>query len=168
MAATHQPQQAVGLQAIRKAFVFGNQVVPKNPKPSSAGPMTPGSVAAEVLRCSSSGESTRCGDALAAEEPLEIRVRGRSVAVTMRTPGNDRELAAGFLFTEGVIQGGADIVEIAPCRQSETPGNTLNVFLAQKVDVNFKHLTRHVFASSSCGICGKASIEAVRQRFPAV
>jgi len=107
-------------------------------------------------------------DSVAREEPLEIRVRGRSVAVTMRTPGNDHELAAGFLLTEGVIHNRADIVHIACCLSAEEPENTLNVFLAPKVKVNFKRLARHVFASSSCGLCGKASIEAVHQSFPPI
>lgn len=107
-------------------------------------------------------------DALAREEPLEIRVRGRSVAVTMRTPGNDRELAAGFLLSEGLIRKRADILEIAPCRESSVPENTLNIFLAPAVEVDFDQLTRHVFASSSCGLCGKASIEAVHQHFPPI
>jgi len=95
-------------------------------------------------------------------------VRGRSVAVTMRTPGHDRELAAGFLLSEGLIQKREQIIEIAPCLESDAPENTLNVFLAPGVEVNFQSLTRHVFASSSCGLCGKASIEAVHQHFPPV
>ena len=105
---------------------------------------------------------------MAREEPLEIRVRGRSVAVTMRTPGHDRELAAGFLVTEGVVRSRKDIVEIAPCLGADEPENTLNVFLAPKVELDLKQLTRHVFASSSCGLCGKASIEAVHQHFPPI
>jgi FdhD protein len=105
-------------------------------------------------------------DNVVREEPLEIRVRGRALAVTMRTPGNDPELAAGFLVTEGVIHNRKDIVAIAPCRESDAPENTLNVFLAPRVKVNFKRLTRHVFASSSCGLCGKASIDSVHQQFP--
>ncbi|PYK62850.1 MAG: formate dehydrogenase accessory sulfurtransferase FdhD [Verrucomicrobia bacterium] len=109
-------------------------------------------------------------DALAVEEPLEIRVRGRSIAVTMRTPGRDDELAAGFLLSEGLIRQRSDVVEIAHCRRGETTNyqNTLNVFLSPAVDVNFEQLTRHVFASSSCGLCGKASIEAVHRHFPPV
>ena len=107
-------------------------------------------------------------DVVATEEPLEIRVRGRSVAVTMRTPGHDMELAAGFLLTEGIIRARADVVEIAPCLQGGQPQNTLNVFLAPRVPVDFKKLTRHVFASSSCGLCGKASIESVHQHFQPV
>ena len=110
---------------------------------------------------------SRC-DHLACEEPLEIRVRGRSIAVTMRTPGNDDELAAGFLLTEGIVRQRADITGSAECLAAESPQNTLNVFLAPGVKVNFKQLTRHVFASSSCGLCGKASIDAVHQSFPPV
>jgi FdhD protein len=128
----------------------------------------PATASAEVLRYAGSGKSKRCADTLAREEPLEVRVRGRSIAVTMRTPGHDRELAAGFLFTEGIIRGPEDIVEIGPCLQGEAPENTLNVFLSPAVEVDFERLTRHVFATSSCGLCGKASIEAVHQHFPPV
>jgi len=107
-------------------------------------------------------------DILVREEPLEIRVRGKSVAVTMRTPGHDRELAAGFLLTEGIIRQRDEIVELAPCLESDSPENTLNVFLAPSVEIDFARLTRHVFASSSCGLCGKASIESVHQHFPPI
>ena len=107
-------------------------------------------------------------DWLAVEEPLEIQVRGRSVAVTMRTPGHDRELAAGFLLTERIIRQCKDLVDIATCYASQEPENTLNVFLRAGVEVDFAALTRHVFASSSCGLCGKASIEAVKQHFAPV
>ncbi len=116
------------------------------------------------------GVAKRDNDWLAREEPLEIRVRGRSIAVTMRTPGHDDELAAGFLLTEGLIRRAEDVVQIATCTTGEAAlhGNVLNVFLAPRVRVNFKQLTRHVFASSSCGLCGKASIDAVQQKFPPV
>ena len=97
-------------------------------------------------------------------------MRGRSVAVTMRSPGHDEELAAGFLLTEGLLRRPGDVVEIAHCRQGEAANyqNLLNVFLSPSVEVNLERLTRHVFASSSCGLCGKASIEAVQQHFPPV
>lgn len=104
-------------------------------------------------------------DEVACEEPLEIRVRGQAVAVTMRTPGHDEELAAGFLLTEGILKSRADVVEIAHCQMEQQKGNILNVFLAPNVEVDLEKLTRHVFSASSCGICGKASIEAVHQRF---
>lgn len=103
-------------------------------------------------------------DDLAREEPLEIRVRGRAISVTMRTPGHDEELAAGFLWTEDVIRGRADIAHIEPSVR-HAAGNVINVFLTAGVAVDFQRLTRHVFASSSCGLCGKATIEAVRCRF---
>ncbi len=125
-------------------------------------------VSAEVVQVRLGAAPLSQNDTLAREEPLEIRVRGRAVAVTMRTPGHDRELAAGFLLTEGILHKTSDVVEIAPCLQGETPENTLNVFLAPSVEVNFERLTRHVFASSSCGMCGKASIESVQQHFPPV
>jgi FdhD protein len=125
------------------------------------------SSATEIVRWKS-GRAAALTDQVAREEPLEIRVRGRSVAVTMRTPGQDRELAAGFLLTERIIRQRKDLVEIATCRASQEPANTLNVFLRSGVEVDFAALTRHVFASSSCGLCGKASIEAVKQHFPPV
>lgn len=106
-------------------------------------------------------------DEVADEEPLEIRVRGRSISVTMRTPGHDDELAAGFLLTEGLVSRREDVLQIQDCDRNEY-GNVINVQLAPEVAVDFEHLTRHVFASSSCGLCGKATIESVRGRFPSL
>jgi FdhD protein len=106
-------------------------------------------------------------DELAHEEPLEIRVRGRAISVTMRTPDHDKELAAGFLLSEGLIRSRDDILRIEACDRNED-GNLLNVVLAPHVAVDFDRLTRHVFASSSCGLCGKATIDALRNTFPAV
>jgi FdhD protein len=106
-------------------------------------------------------------DDLAEEEPLEIRVRGQAVSVTMRTPGHDAELAAGFLLTEGIIQSPRDLLRVEHCDLNEE-GNVLNVLLAPDVPVDFERLTRHVFASSSCGLCGKATIESVQGQFPPV
>jgi FdhD protein len=122
----------------------------------------------KVVRRAGNKFSKLQNDAVAVEEPLEIRVAGRSVAVTMRTPGHDRELAAGFLLTEGIIRERKDIIEILHCRAAAAPDNTLNVFLAPSVKLDFARLTRHVFATSSCGLCGKASIESVHQHFPPV
>jgi FdhD protein len=114
-----------------------------------------------------SGQVRRESDELAIEEPLEIRVRGRAVSITMRTPGHDEELAVGFLLSEGLIHRAADVLRIEPCGKNED-GNLLNVILAPEVHVDFEKLTRHVFASSSCGLCGKATIESVRGTFPAI
>jgi FdhD protein len=113
------------------------------------------------------GKATESIDELAQEEPLEIRVRGRAISVSMRTPGHDDELAAGFLLTEGIIHEARDILNIEPCSRNEH-GNTINVQLAPDVAVDFDRLTRHVFAASSCGLCGKATIDSIRSKFPAI
>lgn len=113
------------------------------------------------------GRSRSLTDQLAVEEPLEIRVDTRSVAVVMRTPGHDEELAAGFLLTEGLVKQREHIREIR-CDPRNKAGNVVDVFLAPDVTVDFARLTRHVFAASSCGLCGKTSIAAVRQQFPRV
>src|SRR3954466_11678815 len=113
------------------------------------------------------GQVTETPDELAIEEPLEIRVRGRAISVTMRTPGHDDELAAGFLLSEGIVRAPRDVLKIEPCDRNED-GNLVNVLLAPEVSVDFAKLTRHVFASSSCGLCGKATIESVRTTFAPV
>ena len=115
-----------------------------------------------------SGEAPReAADELAEEEPLEIRVGGRGVSITMRTPGHDAELAAGFLLTEGMLRSKADLLGVEPCVHAGV-GNVVNVTLAPEARVDFAQLTRHVFTSSSCGLCGKASIDSVFQRFEPV
>jgi len=102
-------------------------------------------------------------DYVAVEEPLEIRIEGRAVAVTMRTPGHDLELAAGFLLTEGVIDGADDITAIAHVDDPSNPrGNTVDTRLASGVEAARRSAAdRSLFASSSCGICGKESIDRV-------
>jgi len=110
-------------------------------------------------------------DDIAVEEPLEIRVEGKSLAVVMRTPGHDRELAAGFLLTEGVVRSRGDIFDITPCGavpDADGPASLIDVMLTHPERVDWSRFTRHVFSSSSCGICGKATIEAVQQQFPPV
>ena len=101
-------------------------------------------------------------DHLAAEEPLEIRVDGRSLAVTMRTPGNDEELAAGFLFTEGIVDARSAIAVIAHA-SSGAACNVINIELKERF-ADTAHPQRNFFAASSCGICGKATIESIRAR----
>ncbi|NDG49743.1 MAG: formate dehydrogenase accessory sulfurtransferase FdhD [Rhodospirillales bacterium] len=104
-------------------------------------------------------------DAVAVEEPLEIRVGGRGVAVTMRTPGHDRELAAGFLLTEGVVRAAAELLDVYACRDLPhgQEGNVVEAVLSPEARARFDpaRLTRHVFTASSCGLCGKATIDAV-------
>jgi FdhD protein len=108
------------------------------------------------------GEATRASDAVAAEEPLEIRLEGRPVAVTMRTPapGEDAELALGFLLGEAII-GAGDVAGVSECRAASGDGGLADVRLrpgAHAAD----GWQRSFYATSSCGICGKSSIEAVR------
>jgi FdhD protein len=129
------------------------------------------SVPSEVTRLATNVAPQTASDSLAVEEPLEIRVKGQAVAVTMRTPGHDEELAAGFLLTEGILKQPGDVIEIAHCRadpKAALSGNILNVFLAANVEVDLESLTRHVFSASSCGLCGKASIDSVHQQFAPV
>ena len=96
-------------------------------------------------------------DLLAVEEPLEIRVNGRVASVTMRTPGNDDELAAGFLFTEGILQDALSIAAIRACGA----GNVVRVELDAEAGVDLSRLDRHFYTSSSCGACGKTSLQAL-------
>ena len=127
-----------------------------------------GGVAVRHVLSYRSGEPLQTADdRLAPEEPLEIRIRARPISVTMRTPGHDEDLAVGFLLTEGVIQSAEDIVKIeAPERAGGF--NLINVFLRPEVRFDAGRLTRHVFASSSCGLCGAATIEQVHKQFPPV
>lgn len=105
-------------------------------------------------------------DLVAAEEPLELRVAGRPVSITMRTPGQDEELACGFLLGEGVIRRAADVMHVRQCTQG--PGDAVEVMLAEGVLEDPDRLMRRTYVSSSCGICGASSIDAVRRRFPAL
>lgn len=117
-------------------------------------------------------------DCVAAEAPLTLRVEGRAVAVVMRTPGHDRELAAGFLWTEGVIGSAGDLFEISLCPSLERPpgeardgfagessaalpgetGDSAHILLTNPSGFDAGRLTRHVFTSSSCGICSKTDL----------
>ena len=116
--------------------------------------------------------TSELSDHVAREDPLEIRVEGKSVAVVMRTPGHDRELAAGFLLSEGVISSPSEIFEISECpsraEHPEEKGNVVDVLLTKGNQVDLSALTRHVFSSSSCGICGKATIDSVFGSFPKI
>jgi FdhD protein len=111
-------------------------------------------------------------DSLAVEEPLEIRVAGRSLAVTMRTPGDDVDLAIGFLLTEGLVDRGEDVSAARFCAGSTEEGvntyNVLDLTLAPGVDPPSPAAERAFYTTSSCGVCGKASIDAIRtrSRFP--
>src|SRR5215472_10549738 len=96
-------------------------------------------------------------DLIAVEEPLQVRLNGRDIAITMRTPGHDRELAAGFLFTEGILRSVSQVSAIA----ADDRG-AIDVVLADGVAVDYDSLARNFYTTSSCGVCGKASIDALR------
>jgi FdhD protein len=133
----------------------------------------PGSVAAvshAILRVRGLA-TVSAEDDVAVEEPLEIRLAGASLAVTMRTPGDDEELIAGFLHSERVIASADDVDVMAPYRAADgdlRAGNVVNVLLKGNLRVARERLRRNFIASSSCGLCGKASIEAIRADWPAV
>ncbi|MFE7900779.1 formate dehydrogenase accessory sulfurtransferase FdhD [Streptomyces sp. NPDC057424] len=105
-------------------------------------------------------------DTLVAEEPLEIRLNGRPLAITMRTPGDDFALAAGFLVSEGVLGRAEEPANIVYCAGATADGsntyNVVDVRLAPGVAVPDISLERNVYTTSSCGLCGKASLDAVR------
>jgi len=113
------------------------------------------------------GVATRRPDTLAAEDPMEIRVNGDAVSVTMRTPGNDFELALGFCLTEGIVDDAADVASIRYCLDDVQRYNVVDVRLRDSSPVS-PSLRRNVYTTSSCGLCGTASIEAVRKRVPDV
>ena len=119
-----------------------------------------------VTRITLGQEPKRREDVLAVEEPLEIRVGGRQLAVTMRTPGHDFDLAAGFLVSEGVIARGSDFGAARYCAGATVDGentyNVLDVTLGLGVAPPDPSLERNFYTTSSCGLCGKASIDAVR------
>ncbi|MGW7026566.1 formate dehydrogenase accessory sulfurtransferase FdhD [Streptomyces xanthophaeus] len=111
-------------------------------------------------------------DTLVAEEPLEIRLNGKPLAITMRTPGDDFALAVGFLVSEGVLGAASEVRAVTYCEGADEDGvntyNVVNVQLAAGVPVPDITLERNVYTTSSCGLCGKASLDAVRTatRFP--
>ena len=109
-------------------------------------------------------------DFLAVEEPLEIRLvygpeddrKQKSISITMRTPGNDFELAEGFLYTEGIIKKNEDILKVSHFNSLLNPENIVIVELKEDVSIDLIKLERHFYTTSSCGVCGKASIDAVK------
>ncbi len=136
----------------------------------------PGRTVSTRIICARNGSAYSRVDELATEEPLEVRVAyfqggvevSRGIAVTMRTPGNDFELAAGFLYSEGVITGPESIDHIAYCTDLEGPQmyNVVTVHLRPGVPFDPERFSRNVYTTSSCGVCGKASLELVRTVCP--
>lgn len=124
----------------------------------------PATVHASVEAWDGDRQSSRI-DSVATEEPLEIRLAGYSVAVTMRTPGDDFDLAAGFLFTEGIIRDWDVVASIGHCPSDDPAddGNIVNINPIEPEIVDPERWRRNFFATSSCGLCGKASIAAIKQ-----
>src|SRR4051795_53236 len=124
-----------------------------------------------VRRIRRSG-TERILDEVPVEEPLSIRIAHwfkdvqltEGLSVTMRTPGHDRELAAGFLFAEGIVQHSRDILELRPL--GGEPSNEILAVLAKDVDLEIWRTVRSGFVNSSCGVCGKRSREAITQAAP--
>jgi FdhD protein len=126
-----------------------------------------------VIDRTDGASSVRRRDVVAVEEPLEIQLsspgaRGaaaKSVSITMRTPGHDEELATGFLFTEGIISAASDIVAVTPVGEPVNESglrNTVRVEVSASADLDLDRLRRHFYTTSSCGVCGKASLDALR------
>ncbi|GAA0890702.1 formate dehydrogenase accessory sulfurtransferase FdhD [Fulvivirga kasyanovii] len=131
---------------------------------------------AEILKIGKGAPVFR-PDLIAVEEPLEIRIgfgkegkrEQRSISVTMRTPGHDFELALGFLFTENIISAYDEVVSIRYCQDAgrqEERENVVRVELSPEVQIDFKKIERHFYTSSSCGVCSKTSIDAVKTGCP--
>lgn len=143
--------------------------------------MRPSSVAAvQILKFTSPGSdknsfaSSQAEDLLAVETPLEIRIvygpekerQQKNISVTMCTPGHDSELAAGFLFTEGIIQSREDILKMVAVEEAgNSGGNIVIAELRPGISFDPQKIERHFYTSSSCGVCGKSSIEAVKKVF---
>jgi FdhD protein len=134
--------------------------------------MAASSHAVDISRVSNGQRATQ-SDSVAVEEPLEIRLAfstpdgraTRSISITMRTPGNDHELAAGFLFGESIVQEASDISSIELCGPPAPDSgnhNVIRVELAPNVGVDLGRLQRHFYTTSSCGVCGKTSLDALR------
>lgn len=134
--------------------------------------MSSSSTAVDISKVRNGVRETLADD-VAVEEPLEIRLgystpdgrATRSISITMRTPGNDRELAAGFLYTEAIVHRREDIASIETCGPPAPDSgnhNVVRVDLAKGVEVDLGRLQRHFYTTSSCGVCGKTSLDALR------
>ena len=122
----------------------------------------------QVIRRRDDGALEYQRDELTVEEPLEIRIGDKTVATTMRTPGHDEELAAGFLLSEAIIRNGDMIKKFSRPTSARNRENIINVHLAPGVKVELNSAQRFGTISSSCGLCGKESIDAIRQSFPPI
>ncbi|MDA7518212.1 formate dehydrogenase accessory sulfurtransferase FdhD [bacterium] len=125
--------------------------------------MPKSSLACQITKWSDGAETTY-DDIVAVEEPLQVVVDGRPLAVLMRTPGDDEVLVMGFLLTEGIIETAAQVRRI----DLEARDNHAMVFLIDDHECDWERLTRHLFSASSCGLCGKATVDAILQSHPPI
>ena len=154
------PEEIVAARNVKVTdFHYGHDTIPAKPLHMKE----PGIGSEKIIRRKRDGELEYQSDDLTIEEPLEIRIGRKSLATTMRTPGHDEELAAGFLVSEAIVRERKEIVAI-----SETSDNIVTVELAAGVKLKLGSAKRFGTISSSCGICGKNSIAAIRQNFPPV
>lgn len=133
---------------------------PKTPNPAI--------VQSAVARLHADGTALTITDEVAVEEPLEIRIGNDPFVVTMRTPGHDEELAAGFMITEGIARSKSDFKDINRCRLSTNPENTIRLRLSKSIPLDEIQSNRFGAISSSCGVCGKMSIESIKQSYPEI
>ena len=122
----------------------------------------------QIIRRKQNGDLEYLHDDLTVEEPLEIRIGRKTVATTMRTPGSDKELAAGFLVSEGIIQTPEQIANFSRPAAARNRDNIIITTLTEGTQVKLNSAQRFGTISSSCGICGKESIGAIRQNFPVI
>jgi FdhD protein len=122
----------------------------------------------QIIRRKQDGSLEYHHDDLTVEEPLEIRIARKTLATTMRTPGHDEELAAGFLVSEGIVRTRDEIGQFSRPTEARNRENIITVHLAEGVKVKLGTAKRFGTISSSCGICGKESIDAIRQNFPTI
>jgi FdhD protein len=119
----------------------------------------------KIQRIAADNPAENALDLLAVEEPLEIRLglgkTHRAVSITMRTPGADEELAAGFLFTEGILNSPQQIKSVKHCGKFPNNQNTIRLDLSENASVDFERLVRNFYTTSSCGVCGKSSLDAL-------
>ena len=117
-----------------------------------------------IRKLSANQSVTVAPDKVTLEVPLEIRIRGKDISKTMRTSGNDIDLVAGFISTEGIIKKRSDILEIAHCKDDKITDdrNFINVYLYPDISINLEKMSRQFYTNSSCGICGKKSIESLK------
>ena len=154
------PEEIVAARNVKVTdFHYGHDTIPAKPLHMKE----PGIGSEKIIRRKRDGELEYQPDDLTIEEPLEIRIGRKSLATTMRTPAHDEELAAGFLVSEAIVRERKEIVAI-----SETSDNIVTVELAAGVKLKLGSARRFGTISSSCGICGKNSIAAIRQNFPPV